>query len=314
MTYILEDYIEGDDYELYFVQQNDSRPFNRGAMKNIGFLAMRDTYPDTYKDITFIFHDVDVMPYTKGLLEYEATPGSISHYYGFEFALGGIFAIKGADYELLNGFANYWTWGFEDNLMQNRAQRSGIHIDRTNFYKLNDMRILHISDGNQRTLNRNYMYELVQDSGDNGLKTITNLNYSKSPNLIDVTCFDVEYSPWQGKYEQYDIRKGRDIHAPITKDMVLANARKGNHLETLYFINEKGERQGTRELLEQENRENREKQEKQENREKRVRNQWQPRALMMTGIKKNEREMHMRRNEEFIRGRRTNIGMFRKKT
>ena len=320
MTYILEDFTEGEDYEIFFVQQNDSRPFNRGAMKNIGFLAIRDKYPDSYKDITFVFHDVDVMPYKKDLIDYEATPGTISHYYGFRFALGGIFAIKGGDFERINGFANYWTWGFEDNLIQNRAQRAGLFINRDNFFELNDMRILHINDGNRKTLNRNYMYELVQDSGENGLQTITNLNYTINvgQNLIDVTCFDVEYSPWQGKFEDYDIRKGRDIHAPITKDMVLANARKGNHLDTLFFINEKGERQGTRDLLEQEKREMQEMQEKQEKSR-----HWQPRALMMSGIKKNEQQMQIRRNDEFMRGRRPKqpmvqkqsmqrLGMFRK--
>jgi hypothetical protein len=257
------------------------------------------------------------MPYKKDLIDYEATPGTISHYYGFRFALGGIFAIKGWDFERINGFANYWTWGFEDNLIQNRAQRTGLLINRDNFFELNDMRILHINDGNRKTLNRNYMYELVQDSGENGLQTITNLNYTinAKQNLIDVTCFDVEYSPWQGKYEDYDIRNGRDIHAPITKDMVLANARKGNHLDTLFFINEKGERQGTRDLLEQEKREMQEKREKSR--------QWQPRALMMSGIKKNEQQMQIRRNDEFMRGRRSKqpmvqkqsmqrLGMFRK--
>ena len=39
MTFVLEDI---PDYEIHFVHQSDRRSFNRGATKNIGFLAMKD--------------------------------------------------------------------------------------------------------------------------------------------------------------------------------------------------------------------------------------------------------------------------------
>jgi len=39
--------------------QCDSRTFNRGATKNIGFIAARLKYTNDYKDITFIFNHVD---------------------------------------------------------------------------------------------------------------------------------------------------------------------------------------------------------------------------------------------------------------
>ena len=51
MTFILED---KKDYEILYVHQNDDRPFNRGAMKNIGFIAVKEKYPETYKTINLI--------------------------------------------------------------------------------------------------------------------------------------------------------------------------------------------------------------------------------------------------------------------
>lgn len=263
MTYLMEDHVEHDgatgDYLVLFVEQMDARPFNRGAMKNIGFLAIKGMFPDAYKDVVLVFNDVDVLPYTKNLLRHEppAGGGTILHHYGFEFALGGIFSIRASDFEKMNGFANYWTWGFEDNLLQNRAQRHGIHVDRSNFFPLNDMRILHINDGYKKSLNRTYMYELISDTGGNGISTLQNVEYDVDlpANAVRVRCFDTEYTPWNGTFEEYDLRNGREIHAPLSKEMMLDSARSGNRLETLRFLDSDGKHKTTAELVHEHERE-----------------------------------------------------------
>jgi hypothetical protein len=62
MSFLLED---STDYEIYFSHQCDARTFNRGAIKDIGFLAVKNKYPAHYKDITFIFNDIDTVPFNK---------------------------------------------------------------------------------------------------------------------------------------------------------------------------------------------------------------------------------------------------------
>ena len=145
MKYIMEDYNE-KDYKIYFVHQCDNRNFNRGAMKNIGFIAIKNKYPNHYKNITLVFNDVDTMPYTKNLLNYQTNIGTIKHFFGFTFALGGIVSITGYDFELIGGFPNLWAWGLEDNTLNNRAKKYNIKIDRSVFYKILDPNILYYLD------------------------------------------------------------------------------------------------------------------------------------------------------------------------
>ena len=208
MKYVLED-IKKEDYEIYFAHQCDSRDFNRGGMKNIGFIAMREKYPNDYKKITFVFNDVDTMPYTKNFLDYDTTHGNVKHFYGFNYTLGGIVSIKGDDYEKTNGFPNLWAWGFEDNLFNDRVKACGLHIDRSVFYQIMDKNILQLNDGLIRLVNRQE-FDYVKMKTSDGINTITDIKYEldEDNNYINITGFNSLTEPNSKNNRLHDLRKG----------------------------------------------------------------------------------------------------------
>jgi N-terminal region of glycosyl transferase group 7/N-terminal domain of galactosyltransferase len=176
--------LENEDYEIYFSHQYDERPFNRGAVKNIGFLAIKNKYPDDYKNITFVFHDIDTVPFDK-IFNYETDVGIVKHFYGFEYALGGIVSIKGSDFEMINGYPNFWGWGMEDAILQKRCEQFNLTINRNDFYPIGSHEILHLFDGISRIINKKETKESKNYNPIDGLKTIHKLNYTIDSDSIN---------------------------------------------------------------------------------------------------------------------------------
>ena len=227
MSFILEDC---DDYEIYFSHQCDARPFNRGASRNIGFMAIKDKYPDDYKNMTFIFNDVDTVPFNK-IFDYQTTAGVAKHYYGFKYALGGIVVMKGGDFEKINGYPCFWGWGMEDNVLQTRCEAHGIVIDRSIFYTIGSPEILQLFDGISRIISKKDPWRATNDTGVDGVRTIHQLNYSiadKSENphdnlfnihhsrifFVNVYTFTTHVPCGKDEYFHYDLRepKRKIIH------------------------------------------------------------------------------------------------------
>ena len=174
-----------DDVRLLYVHQCDLRSFNRGAMKNIGFLTVKQEYPQTYRDITLVFNDVDTMPFSPGFLNYETTHGKVKHFYGYTFALGGIVSLTAGDFEKLGGFPNLWTWGYEDNLLNYRVlTNKEIQVDRSQFYPIMDKNILHLGDGLDRIVNRKE-FDIYLKETPEGFHTITGINTLLDPRQND---------------------------------------------------------------------------------------------------------------------------------
>lgn len=103
------------------IEQSDTRPFNRGALLNVGF--------DMYKNNThyFLTHDVDINPTRKCVKEFYTRDVDDEHvlgiYTSLHNTLGGVIKITNSTIHKINGFPNnMWGWGAEDKALQNRAE------------------------------------------------------------------------------------------------------------------------------------------------------------------------------------------------
>jgi len=210
-------------YEIYFSHQCDARSFNRGATKNIGFIAVKEKYPHDYQNMTFVFNDIDTIPFSN-IFDYRTTSGIVKHFYGFKYALGGIVAITGKDFELTNGYPNFWGWGMEDNVLQKRCETAGLTINREQFYPIGSPDILQLFDGVSRLINKKDPWRATHDNGIDGIQTIHKLAYtidtesknpidnihvvdSKSLFVINIDTFMTGTRFEHDNYFQYDLRE-----------------------------------------------------------------------------------------------------------
>jgi hypothetical protein len=109
-------------YELIIVEQYDDKPFNRGKLLNIGFLAAEQLGCDYV-----VFHDVDMLPinvdysYSNIPIHLATNITSNKRYFG------GVTLFPINLFKEINGFPNeYWGWGFEDDELLRRCGVSDI--------------------------------------------------------------------------------------------------------------------------------------------------------------------------------------------
>lgn len=134
------EYLNGKDLDVqfYFIHQLNPKEFNRGAMKNIGFLEVCKSRSDGL----FIFHDVDTYPTYWGSIPYETLKGECRRPVENSSTenLGLICCWWKEDFEQTNGFANFWGWGAEDGALYYRTQKAGIRINEAHMIDYKDSR------------------------------------------------------------------------------------------------------------------------------------------------------------------------------
>lgn len=142
----------GKDCRFYFIHQSDDKPFNRGALLNMGFLEAVKERPDAL----FIFHDIDTLPVYDDSINYNTKKGEVRHpVYSIgsnNQNIGTICCFWKEEFEKVNGFPNYWGWGVEDVTLMHRVLQKEIHIDESDpayFHSNRCIQLNHKRDPNQ---------------------------------------------------------------------------------------------------------------------------------------------------------------------
>ena len=179
------------NFEIFVIEQNDDKLFNKGILYNIGFKESKSNGLNYY-----CFHDVDILPNIDLINNYYSISDNvIRHLYGHTWCLGGIFLLSQQTYELLNGFSNnYFGWAYEDNDFMRRGEINQVTIDRKSFYpRFNTINFKemdeHVNDLGakmklpQTEINKNIFEEFKKNPYimfDNG---INNLEYTIDSNI-----------------------------------------------------------------------------------------------------------------------------------
>ena len=130
---------------MLVVEQGCARPFNRGALLNIGVSVARCSDMDSV-----CTQDVDMLPHADLIPEYtrELDPGTVRHIAGGwnrytqpcprksvggiqRNFLGGVVMLKHEHFRAVNGYPNdFWGWGGEDDELRDRLVMHGLRVDK----------------------------------------------------------------------------------------------------------------------------------------------------------------------------------------
>jgi hypothetical protein len=139
----MEKYLADKDlrYEIFIVDQDNAKQFNRGILLNIGYI-----YAKKIRCNYIVFHDVDMLPVdvdysysdiplhlaTDFILEEDEKKREV-----FEEYFGGVTMFPIETFEKINGYSNkYWAWGYEDTDLLLRCKENNVEL---NTMKLKNM-------------------------------------------------------------------------------------------------------------------------------------------------------------------------------
>jgi predicted glycosyltransferase involved in capsule biosynthesis len=123
-------FLDGIDYEILIVEQEEGKPFNRGKILNVGAVYSKNS-------AYYCFHDVDMLPISSDY-SYVSAPthlASEAEQFGFKLPyngyFGGVTLFDKHSFNRINGYSNdYWGWGAEDDDVMFRCIAKGIRPAR----------------------------------------------------------------------------------------------------------------------------------------------------------------------------------------
>ena len=129
-------YLEQLEYEVFIIEQDNEKQFNRGTLLNIGYQYAKKSGCDY-----LVFHDVDMLPvdvdYSYSNIPIHLATNFISNdgekeREFFEEYFGGVTIFPIEHFEQINGYSNkYWGWGYEDTELLHRCKIKDIPLKIT---------------------------------------------------------------------------------------------------------------------------------------------------------------------------------------
>ncbi|XP_061173639.1 beta-1,4-galactosyltransferase 2-like [Saccostrea echinata] len=127
------------DFTIYVIEQRENEAFNRGMMRNIGYVEAKKRF----RYDCYIFNDADtIIEDDRNLFMcgqdfvHHLVSGVRRYNYSLPYRglLGGVIAITDKQMMTLNGYSNmFFVWGGEDDNLFDRFIESKIWFDRTEY-------------------------------------------------------------------------------------------------------------------------------------------------------------------------------------
>lgn len=126
------DFLDGMDFEILVIEQDEGKPFNRGKLLNVGA-------SESPGSSCYCFHDVDMLPIVSdySCVQNPTHLAAEAEQFGFKLPysgyFGGVTLFDRDSFRSVNGYSNdYWGWGAEDDDIMYRCLAKGIKTSRKN--------------------------------------------------------------------------------------------------------------------------------------------------------------------------------------